>query len=125
MENKFNFEEYRSIGGRIIPRITLGNGGGLNISAGFAKKYDIQNVIGVKLFFDRTNVAIGLKLLTEAEEGMLKIKLAPNQGGAYINARAFLIKFDIETKKLAGRYEPKEIDSPNGKIFVIELKENN
>jgi len=122
MEKEYKFEEYNSVGGRIIPKITLGRSSGLGLSAGFAKKYEIQDVVGVKLFFDRVNYAIGLKLITKPEDGMLKIKLAPKQGGAYINAKAFLIKYDIKAEEVMGRYEPKEIKSEGGRMFVIELK---
>jgi len=122
---EYNFEEYKSPGGRILPRITLGKSGGINISAGFAKKYDIRNVVGARVFFDKEKMAIGIVLVKEKVDGMLNIKLAPKQGGGYINTRGFLIKYDIDAERWSNRYEPKEVDIPNGeKMFVIELQDN-
>ncbi len=119
--NEYQFEEYNSVGGRVIPSISLGAAGGFGISAGFVKKYDLTGVVGVKLFFDKEKVAVGFKFLKTGEEGMVKIKLAPNQGGAYITANSFLIKYDLDAKDFSGKYAPKEVDSADTKIYVIEL----
>lgn len=121
MENQYSFEEYNKIGGRFTPTINLGISGGIVISAGFSKKYDIANAVGIKLFYDKARNAVGVKFLKEAEDGMLKLKMSA-KGGAYVNAKSFLIKFDIDQKVMAGKYDPKEISTPNGKMYVIELK---
>ncbi len=122
--SNYNFQEFNSVGGRILPSISLGKSGGFGVSAGFIKKYEPGNVVGVKLFFDKEKMAVGFKFLKKSEEGMMKIKMAPKQGGGHISAQAFLIKFDLESKKYSGKYTPKEDPLPNGdKMFVIELKQ--
>ncbi len=122
-DQNYSFEEFKSVGGRISPTINL-NVHGFNLSAGFTKKYDLSNVVGVKLFFDRQKMVVGFKFITQPQEGMSKIKFEPKQGGATINSKDFLVKFDIEDRSYIGRYEPNEIFSPDGKMFVIQLKNN-
>lgn len=121
--DNYKFEEYESVGGRFTPSISLGVVSGFGISAGFTKKYDISKAIGAKLFFDREKTAVGFKFVNEKENGLIKVQFY-KAGGAYINAKPFLIKFDIDQKKYAGKYIPKEVELPGqGKVFVIELKE--
>ena len=123
-ENTYNFIEFNSVGGRVTPIISLGITGGIGVSAGFSKKYDLSNVIGVKLLYDTEKKVIGIKFLSEKEDGMMKLKPVVN-GGYYINAKSFMIKFDIDAKLYTNRYAPKEIEIPGqGKIYVIEIKEN-
>lgn len=124
--DKYNFQEYNAIGGRIIPSISLGESGGFGVSAGFIKKYDIDSsTSAVKLFYDKEKKAVAFKFSNKIEEGMLKIKMAPKQGGGHISANSFLIKFDLDAKKYKGRYTPEEIEMPNvGKVYVIQLQEN-
>jgi hypothetical protein len=123
--NEYKFQEYNATGGRILPSISLGESGGFGVSAGFVKKYEIDSVVAAKIFYDQEKNAVAFKFSDKVEDGMLKVKLAPNQGGGYISAKEFLIKFDIDSKKFKGKYTPAQIDMPNiGKVFIIELKEN-
>ena len=121
---EYKFQEFNATGGRVLPSISLGESGGFGVSAGFVKKYEIASTTAVKIFYDQAQNAVAFKFYDKFEEGMLKVKMAANQGGGHINANAFLIKFDIDAKKYKGKYSPTEIDMPNiGKVFVIELKE--
>lgn len=122
--NEYQFEEYSSVKGRIIPSISLGIAGGFGVSAGFVKKYDLKDIVGVKLLIDKEKNAVGFKFLKVVENGMVKIKFAPNQGGGYISANAFLIKYDINAKEFNGRYSPVEIGTGADKTYVIELKKH-
>lgn len=124
MDNNFNFEAFRAIGGRIVPTFNIGKNWGVVISAGFTKKYDINssNCAGVKFFFDRDKRAIGIKFLNKPEDGMVKIRMA-KKGGAYINAKSFMIRFEIDPEKVSGKYPPKELQIGDGIGYVIELKE--
>lgn len=120
----YSFEEFNAEGGRFTPLISLGEAGGIGVSAGFVKKYpEIKDAAGVKLLFDKGKNAIGVKFLQQKEPGMLAFKVVP-RGGGYINGKAFLVKFDIDPKKYKGRYPVKEIIFPDqSKAHVIELKE--
>jgi hypothetical protein len=123
--DEYNFKEFNATGGRILPSISLGESGGFGISAGFIKKYDFSSLVGAKIFFDATKNVVAFKFLTAPEEGMMKIKMAPNQGGGHISAKAFLIKFDIDSKKFSGKYTPQQKNIPNvGDVFLIELKDS-
>jgi hypothetical protein len=119
---EYEFEEYKDWGGRIVPTINL-NAHAFTISAGFTKKYDLQGVIGIKLFFDKKKSAVAFKFLKTPEEGMSKIKLEPKQGGGSINSKGFFVKYAIDPKKYQGRYSPEELSTPHGNLFVIVLKE--
>ena len=123
--NEYSFEQFNATGGRIIPYISLGESGGFGVSAGLVKKYEIGSVVAVKVFYDKAKNAVAFKFSDKFEDGMLKVKMAPKQGGGHISAKVFLVKYDIDANKFKGKYTPREIEMPNvGKVFVIDLKEN-
>ena len=118
----YNFEEFKEVGGRFKPIISLGTRSDFGLSSGFTNAYDLKGVVGVKMFYDSAKKAVGFKFLTTKEDGMANVVLRPK--GGYISAQSFIGKFKIDQAKYAGRYEPVEInDSVRGKIYVIELKE--
>lgn len=120
--SEFNFVEFKEAGGRFKPIISLGKKSGFGLSAGFTHAYDLEGIIGVKMFYDAAKDAIAFKFLKSKEDGMLTVKL--REKGGYIGAQSFLGKFKIDQEKYAGRYTPKEIKDDNlGRIFVIELTE--
>ena len=120
------FEEYKPVSGRYTPVISIGRGG-FGISVGFERKYTDairdESTTGVKLYFDtsRSAGAIGFKFVSAQEEGTLKIKRL-SKGGFFLPARAFLVKHDIDDR-FETRYTPKIETTPQGELFVIELKE--
>lgn len=119
----FNFTEHKAVGGRFKPIISLGEKTGFGLSSGFTHKYDVAEMIGVKMYFDKERNAVAFKFLKSKEDGMLKLKLRDK--GGYIGAKSFLGEFNIEQNKYAGRYTPKEVMDDNiGKVFVIILKDN-
>jgi len=124
--NEFNFEEFNQKQGRFTPYISIAKTGGFGISSGFNHKYKVDEAIGVKLYWDQNNKAIGMRFLSQEESAMFKIKLRKD-GGGFLPAKSFFGSYDIDTEKYTGRYEPKVVnDTPFGKMFVIELrKESN
>lgn len=125
--SEYNFEEYKAVGGRFNPTISLSKTGGFGISAGFMRTYDYKDIVGVKLFYDKEKKAVGFKIFQKNEEGMLKaITRKDEKGvyGAYLSAKAFLLKYEIDVEKYAGRYSPKKVENGNETIFVIELEKN-
>lgn len=122
----YEFIEYRSAGERtrFIPQVIL-NQGGFTFSVGFSRKYESSlgdvKTLAVKLFFDEAKQAVGFKFVPNTEEGAVKIKIL-GHGGYYINSRAFLVKYSLERSKYEFRYVPQEVETPMGKLFVIELK---
>ena len=124
------FEEYNAAGGRITPIVTFGKTGGLYMSAGFTKKYEISQDTykGVKLYYDRVNEIIAIKFLKESESGMLGLKLGQS-GGAFLNSKSFAIKYDMVVndllkEKYQGKFDPIDgnIDGI-GKVILIKLTE--
>ncbi len=121
--NEYEFEEFNSVGTRFNINITLGESERFYLGNSFCQKYNVQSMLGVKLMYDKKRNAVGFRFLTENEDGMVKIKKL-GKDAAYINAKAFLGIYNIDPKKYANRYLPKEIDYQKGKMFVIELKES-
>lgn len=120
--NEYNFTEFKEAGGRFKSIISLGKKSGFGLSSGFTHAYDLKGVIGVKMFYDPSKIAVAFKFIKSREDGMLSVKLRDK--GGYIGAQSFIGKFKIDQNKYAGRYIPKEIKDDNlGRIFVIEMKE--
>lgn len=117
------FEAFNPQGGRFTPSISINETGGIGISSGFIKKYEINHkeIKGVKLFFNRNNNSIGIKFVNELE-GNVKIKFA-DRGGATINAKSFWVRFDISHANFKGKYLPSIVETNEGKVFVVTLKE--
>ena len=118
---QFNFEEFTANSGRVVPTINLSSSG-FSLSAGFTKKYDFTKLVGVKMFYDKEKKAVGFAFRDRNEDGLLKVKLAPNKGGGSIKSKEFLIKYGINARQFQGKYEPQEFLQGLQKIFVIQLK---
>lgn len=120
----FNFKEFKNIGAKLTPIISLGENSGFGISSGFSHKYDMKDIVTTKIYYDDEKKAIAFKFLKEKEKDTVGVKM--REKGGYINAKSFLKTFKIDQKKYWGRYEPEEIMDENlGKIYVIYLKERN
>jgi len=118
----YNFEEFTSFGSKFSSKISLGATGGFGFSSGFYNRYNLKDSIALKLFYDKSKMAVGFKFLKAAESGTVKLK--PRATGGYVAARSFLGKYGIDPVKYAGRYDPQEVMDENlGKVYVIELKE--
>ena len=121
MEN-YNFEEFKSDGPRFNTGITLGKSNRFYIGSGLTKKNNLENMVGVKLLYDRNKTAIGFRFVDTKEEGIVTINRLKDNS-LYINAKAFLGMYGIPAEKYAHKYIPTEITDSGKKIFVIELKE--
>ncbi len=119
---EYNFDEFNSVGTRFNPTISLGDSERFYLGGSFCRKYNISDMVGVKLMYDKAKNAVGFRFLKQKEDGMIGLKRL-GKDSAYINAKAFLGMYDIEYKKFSNRYLPKEVNSGDKKILVIELKE--
>ncbi|MCK5027040.1 MAG: hypothetical protein KAS07_01335 [Candidatus Pacebacteria bacterium] len=122
---EYDFEEFKSTGGRYNMTITLGKSERFYLGNTFCRKYKISLMRNVVLLYDKKKKAIGFKFLKEETSGSLDLKKLQDNS-FYINAKTFLGIYDIlPPEKYAGRYEPKEVVmEDNSKIFVIHLKES-
>lgn len=124
MSNSYNFEEFASFGSKFSSKISLGKSGGFGFSSGFYNRYNLKDSVALKLFYDKSKMAVGFKFLKGMESGTVKLKNRAT--GGYVGARSFLGNYGIDPVKYHGRYDPKEVMDENlGKIYVIELKERN
>ena len=116
------FQEFKSTGGRFTPTVSISRGG-FGISVGFGKKYqEVKAGSGVRLYFDAERKAVGFVFTPTHQDGTFKLKPL-NKGGFYMGARSFLVQYDVNRDKYEARYHPKEETTPDGRMFVIELKE--
>jgi hypothetical protein len=121
----YTFEKFTGTGSRYDAKISLGEKSGFGLSSGFTRKYDLEGTVGVNLFYDKSSNAVAFKFLKQKEKDMAGVSLRPNKNGGYINAKAFLTKYDINQSTCHGQYDVKEIeDASFGKLYVIELKKN-
>lgn len=115
------FEEFTKIKGKFTPKLTINARGGFGLSSGMHHRYAIDRYNGVKLYFDKEELKIGIKLMEELGEGVLKLKKRPDEKGAYFSARSFIEAYNI--MNYVGGYIPKQIEDPQfGTLFVIDLK---
>ncbi|OGY40877.1 MAG: hypothetical protein A2Y82_03315 [Candidatus Buchananbacteria bacterium RBG_13_36_9] len=120
----YTFEEFKAVKGKFTPSISITKTGGIGLSSGFCRRFTVNDYIGVKLYYDKNNNAVGLRFLKSEEEGMFKLKKGTANDintGTYFMAKSFLMAYDL--KKYAGKYPPEEIaDEKLGKMFIIKLK---
>ena len=128
--SNLQFERYDAQRGRVTPIISFNQAGNIYFSAGLTKKYfkSGETPVCVALYFDQKNELIALKLLKEIESGMVSLK-AGHTGGAFINTKAFAIKYSLMSgAKLkdvyVGQYYPiEETIQGIGKVLLVNLKE--
>src|SRR4030043_47653 len=102
------FEEFSAKGGKFLPQVTLNRSGGFGMSSGMHHKYALDGYSSVKLYYDKGEKKIGIRLIPSQENGAFKLKKRPDQKGAFFGAKSFLRAYDIDPKKFYGRYEPEE-----------------
>ena len=89
----------------------------------FLKRYNLQSIKTVDLYYDRLNKTIAFKFFEDKTGGITMIN--PKQGNRYINAAGFYKAKNIDISKVKGQYEPKRIQHGNlGELFIIEMKES-
>jgi hypothetical protein len=119
------FQEFTAKRGKFTPQVTINKGGGLGLSSGMHHKYGLDKFGSVKLYYDPDTKKVGIKLCVGESDGTFKLKKRPDEKGAYFGARSFLLSFDLNPVKVAGRYSPEVVTDPNfGEMFVITIKEN-
>ncbi len=119
------FQEFTAKGGKFKPQIIINKTGGITLSSGMHHRYGLDIYNGVKIYFDKEVLRVGIKLTEGESDGTFKLKKRANEKGAYFSARSFLQANDLDPKKYYGRYAPEEFnDEKIGKLFVITLKEH-
>lgn len=119
------FQEFTAKGGKFKPQIIINKTGGFTLSSGMHHRYGLDKFNGVRIYFDKETLNVGIKLTEGESEGTFRLKKIPEEKGAYFSARSFLQANNLEPEKYYGRYSPEEInDEKFGKLFVITLKEH-
>lgn len=124
------FEMFVAPSGRTTPYMTLDLNARMYFSSAATKAYDILDSKhkSAQLFFSTESNIIAIKLLNKSEEGTLPLK-SPKQGGTFINAKSFAIKYEMmEGDKLADRFRGKYLVEKGeiegiGQVFFIKLNE--
>jgi hypothetical protein len=96
---------------------------GFRLSAGFVRKFGLERVTAVRLYFDRSNRSVGFHLPTGAvpKQGTLKPKR--HAGGLVVRAESLFATEGIDPAVCGGRYQPREVkDRVLKRLFVIELR---
>lgn len=118
--NEYNFIDFKQTSSRFSVVISLGKSNRFGFSSGLIKKYKLQDKEAALISYDKEKKAIAFRFFNEKSKGMVSFTHM-KEGGAYINAKAFLSNFDIDAEKYSNRYEPKEVVVNNENIFIIEL----
>ncbi len=117
------FEEFTKRKGKFTPQVSINKSGGFGLSSGMHHRYEIDRYAAVKLYFDKAEQKIGIKLLEQETDGTFRLKKRADEKGAYFSAWSFIEAYSIDLNKYAGKYSPIEIEDPQfGKLFMIDLK---
>lgn len=81
--------------------------------------------IGLKLFYDKENMAIAIQFVSGDKPGLYKLNMS-DKYGATSKVRAFLLNNGLDIKKHAGKHEYKKYSAlalglDGSDVFVIEL----
>lgn len=120
----FSFVKFEGVNKRQEERITVTKSRGI----GFPKKFFDDNHINdykyALLYWDKNNLAIGIKLTNdEGEKSKFTILKSKKGFGANIIANSFFKENNIDTQTYHGRYKwEKHNEVEIGELFVIQLK---
>lgn len=81
--------------------------------------------IGLRLFYDKENMAIAMQFVSGETPGQYKLNMS-DKYGATSKVRAFLLNNSLDIKKYAGKHEYKKYSASTlgldgSDVFVIEL----
>ena len=124
----FNFTETPNTTAKVINTITLTNNEFLSFPTFFLEQYRIREMgdeIGLKLFYDKENMAIAMQFVSGDSPGLYKLNMS-DKYGATSKVRAFLLNNSLDIKKYAGKHEYKKYSASTlgldgSDVFVIEL----
>lgn len=107
---------------RVVDKISLTKSYQFNFPAAFYTKNRIKGMQGVLLYFNKTDSKIAVRFIKELDDKSFRLSLS-NGGkyGAYIAAKSFFTLNNIKMPEHAGRYDYKEINNGDIKLFVIDL----
>lgn len=121
-------EEFSGFGTRTGRTISITRSKSFGVSPGFYKENELDCFAYVKLYYDREKQIIGIKFLTEEEQGeggaFRLVKYNTNEKtGASVLARSFFGHYGIETDKYRGKYTPEKKNIEGvGEVFLLMLK---
>jgi len=118
--NLVGFEEFQSTKRKFSVFISLGKSDRFYFGNGFAKKYNLDDMEGLKLFWNRQHRSIAFKFSNTLEQGMIPLKTL-SDGSYYINGKEFLGMMDIDSKLVFGKYTPEILKVDDQNVFVIKL----
>lgn len=127
----YSFVKHTQVGKRFEERITITRARHVGFPTQFYKDNALESYNYAVLFYDKDRNAIGIKFVTDKEEGAIAIARHSKGYGGYISATSFFRSNRINTKRYAGRYEYKKIPltqvgvAEDGDLYVLELKEKN
>ena len=122
MNNPYNFEQFTAYGSKFSSKISLGRSGGFGFSSGFYNQHNLGKSVAIRMFFDKSKMAVGFEFFKEPVDQAVKLK-GPEGSGVHITAQSFLKKYGIDPLIYSGKYDPIEVTGNDGnKIYVIELK---
>jgi len=121
----YNFQKFEGRNVRLEDRITITKSNSIGFPSKFYDDNKIKNYKYVVFYWDKDNLAIGIKLTNEESEKSKFTIIHSKAGyGGSVVARSFFKTYNIDPKKYHGRYdwEKKGIDGI-GEVYVIKIKE--
>ena len=93
------FVKFTESGRSFKPRVSVRQNGTIGINYASLNRWKIDRFDWVLLFYDAENKQIGIKPISEEEDGAHKLNFGKNKKSAWIGCRKFLDYFEIGTKK--------------------------
>jgi len=121
----FSFVKFEGRNKRVEDRITVTKSAGIGFPTQFYKDNGIAENKYAVLYWDAQNRAIGIKFTNEEGDKASFVILKSKKGyGGNIAAKSFFKAYDIDTKRVYGRYDWEKTEIPEiGLIYTISLKE--
>lgn len=124
---KLRFEKFMGFGSKMSRKISVTKNYSFGISPIFYSENNLDGFDFVELYFDPSEKAIALHFIKEKSDACLKmIKYGEgDKRGASVVAKSFFTRYDIEPKRVSGKYDPIKVTREGlGDLFVIQLKEH-
>lgn len=123
VNTQFNFEKFKSPGGRFNSySISLNNAGGFSFSSGFCRKHDTKNYPYVIFYYDKRSKAVGFVFSKQPAEGAFKLTITSNSTVS-VRPNSFIAAYEIKPEVFAGKYKPQKTRSDDGKeLYYITLE---
>ena len=119
----YNFQKFEKTNARQENRITITKSNSFGFPTKFYQENNIRNYKYVVLFFDPSEQAIGIQFTNSEEERHKFSILKSKKFGGGIVATSFFKTYNLDPKKLHGRYlwKKENVDAV-GELYIVELK---